>query len=366
MQRLFDSIDFIRQRKFENPEADKATIQAAYVQAFSPAKARSVLLGEGFALRFSEARTGSFSNTVLSLSALEAYDAEPFVIVVVRSDRVDFMLANTTFLKKISHSSIQLRHDNIKGSFNGSDIMADYERLQNSPPQFEALFALHSAFTWDENVDRLVEATNAIVGRDNRFRPSGVEIAAIMAASERAAAALAAPQFLETERELCARLEVERDAVVAAAQIDNVNLRGNAIEQLLTGAGNAHELGDLVRPLGEGRLIVDIKTKLLNRASAPKAYNIDKMLRFLSEPGSVFAFFMVAVDIHAGTVSGRLLPILESALLATTGVQHHWAGRASRGVTQLSGQFGKASAPGYQPSVDIGRARSFLEGLLTL
>ena len=92
MQTLLDSIDFIRRRKDENPEADKALLQAAYIEAFNPTKARSVLAGNGFALRFSEARTGSFSNTVLSLSALQAYDSLPFVIVVVRQDRVDFLL----------------------------------------------------------------------------------------------------------------------------------------------------------------------------------------------------------------------------------------------------------------------------------
>jgi hypothetical protein len=37
---------------------------------------------------------------------------------------------------------------------------------------------------------------------------------------------------------------------------------------------------------------------LLDRASAPKAYNIDKMLMFLAEPGSVLAFFMIGVDIQ--------------------------------------------------------------------
>jgi hypothetical protein len=191
-------------------------------------------------------------------------------------------------------------------------------------------------------------------------------MATILAAPGRAAAALTAPQFLEAERELRTLLERHQDAILRAAQIDNVNLRGNAIEQLLTGVGNAHELGDLIRPLGDGQLLVDIKTKLLDRASAPKAYNIDKMLKFLAAPDSVFAFFMVAVDTQAGVVSGRLLPILESALLEVTGVQHHWAGRASRGVTQLSGQFGRASAPSYQPTINVDRARSFLETLLAL
>jgi hypothetical protein len=244
--------------------------------------------------------------------------------------------------------------------------MTVYEGRRNAPDHFDALFAQHSAFTWEENVERLVEATNAIVGRDNRFRPTDAEKAVIIGAAERAHAALGDEQFQQAERELCQLLDAHRESVLRAARIDNVNLRGNAIEQLLTGAGNAHELGDMVRPIGGGQAVIDIKTKLLDRASAPKAYNIDKMLRLLAQPGSVLAFFMIAVDTGNETVSGRLLPVLESGLLDSTGVQHHWAGRTSRGVTQLSGQFGRASGPNYHPSVDLQRARSFLEQLLAL
>jgi hypothetical protein len=38
----------------------------------------------------------------------------------VRPKDVEFLLANATFLKKISHSSHQLRIDNVKGSFSGT------------------------------------------------------------------------------------------------------------------------------------------------------------------------------------------------------------------------------------------------------
>lgn len=365
MQALFDSIDFIRGIKAEKPAADKALLHAAFIEAFKPTKlGRSVLIADGFAFRFSEANKPSFSGTVCGLSTLKKCDDKPFVVCVVRPGQVDFLLANTSFLKKISHTSHKLRSDNIKGSFNGTDIMREYGGMLNSPPKFEALFALHSAFTWEENVERLVESTNAIVGRDNRFQPNDADIAVIMAAPERAAAAIANPQFREAERELRELVDSQRDAVLQAAQIDNVNLRGNAIEQLLTGVANAHELGDLVRPLGDGRLVIDIKTKMLDRASAPKAYNIDKMLAFLAEPGSVFAFFMIGVDIRAGTVFARLLPVLDSVLVGATIIQHHWAGRTSRGVTQLSGQFGRASALDYQPVVDLAQAHSFLDRLL--
>jgi hypothetical protein len=366
MANLQEAIEFIRRTKQEDISRGKESIQAAYIARFNPQRFRSVYAGDGYALRFSEARTGTFSNTVLSLSALQMHDDRPFVVVVVRERTVDFLLANATFLRKISHSSLQLRQDNIKGSFNGTDIMVEYEGIPNRPENFDELFALHGAFTWAENVGRLVEATNAIVGRDSRFRPSDAQREILMAAPERAAAAIASPAFREIERELMDTVAARRAAIIDAARIDNVNLRGNAIEQVLTGGANRHDLGDLVKEVEGGPLVIDIKTKLLDRASAPKAYNVDKMLAFLAKPGSVFAFLMLAVDTQSGQLSARLLPVLEASLLEATVVQHHWAGRSSRGVTQLSGRFARGSAPDYRPSVDIARARGFLADLLAL
>lgn len=367
MRALHESIQFINDFKVANPEADKSAVQEAWVAWASPEKIRSVFVGDGFAIRFSEAKTGAFSNTVLSLSALAKHDMRPFVVAVVRSSTVDFLLANATFLKKVSHSSQQLRADNVKGSFNGTDILAAFEGTPNKPDHFDDLFALHSAFSWEENLERLVEATNEIVARNIRFQPSAEERALILGAPARFASAVCSPEYAEVEHDLAARMVAAKADILAAAQIDNVNIRGNAIEQLITGDGNAHELGDIVLPLGEGgELVVDVKTKLLDRASAPKAYNVDKVLRLLAQPGSVLAFFMIGVDTARGEVSGRLLTVLDDALRNSTVVQHHWAGRGSRGVTQLSGNFGQALSPGYQPSINVNQAQSFLSGLLDL
>jgi hypothetical protein len=363
---LRGALEFIDDYKRVHAAANKAELQKAYIERFRPRQERSVFVGKGYALRFSEARTVGFSNTVLSLSALQMHDARPFVVVVARSSGIDFLLSNSTFLKKISHSSHELRVGNIKGSFNGTDIMLEYEGTPNKPENFDLLFAQHSAFTWTENVERLVEATTAIVGRDNRFRPTIAQIGVVLAAPDRAAAALELPKFRAVEEELKGLVSQRRAEILEAARLDNVNLRGNAIEQILTGGINAHELGDFRRNLGDVRLVVDIKTKLLDRASAPKAYNVDKMLTFLSETGSVFCFLMVGVDTKAGTVGARLLPIFDNSLMDVTCVQHHWAGRTSRGVTQLSGHLGHALAADYVPVIDITRARRFLESLLAL
>jgi hypothetical protein len=361
---LADAIRFITEVKSSTPRADKAEIQQAYVERFSPQRRRSLFIGQGYSMRFSETQGSSFSNTVLSLSALREVDDCEMVVCVVGPISVRFLLANSTFLSKISHSSHRLRIDNVKGSFNGTDILTNYEGVANQPETFEQLFAMHAAFTWAENLERLVEATTAIVARNLRFDPTAEQRAVILAAPERAAAALSSTRFTEAENELRAIVLQGEAEIVLAAAVENVNLRGNRIERLVTGGATVHELGDLRRAFGGGELVVDVKTKLLDRVSAPKAYNIDKMLAFLAKEGSVFAFLVLGVDVRAATVVARLVPVLDQILLAATAVQHHWAGRGSRGVTQLSGRFDRVLASDYGPEIDIVKANAFILELL--
>ena len=136
---------------------------------YSLTKERSVLVGQGFAVRISKATGASFSNTVLGLGVLRKYDANPFVVIVVRPNKIDMFLANSTFLKKISHSSRDLREDNIRGSFLGHDIMSTYQGMENSSKKVGSLFAKHKATSWEVNFSRLVAATAGIIGQGVRF-----------------------------------------------------------------------------------------------------------------------------------------------------------------------------------------------------
>lgn len=343
----------------------KADVQAAFAEKTGAKQARSVFLAHGYSFRFSEANTDSFSNVVLSLSTLRNYDGIPFIVCIVRTDRLDFRLANATFLKRISHSSHTLRTDNIRGSFLGHDIVDEFEGIQNRPENFDELFSLHSTFTWEENVERLVEATNAIVPRDSRFAVTSERRVILMEAPSRAALALGTEVWIGAERELSVNTEKNRDALLEAAKIDNVNIRGNAIEQLITGEVNAHRLDDLSFALTtSGILIVDIKTKLLERASAPKAYNIDKMLSTLSEPGNVFALFLIGIDATQSNVITRLASIFDPVILTATRVQHHWAGRSSRGVTQFTGNLKRIFLENYEASVDVAGGEALLRKLI--
>ena len=106
------------------PTGDKDSVIKYVCSKYPFTLDRKVYYCRYFAVRFSYSQSGAFSNTVLSLSALQKYDKIPFFVVLVRNGASNVIyLANSTFLSKISHSSKELTMCNIKGSFNGSDIV---------------------------------------------------------------------------------------------------------------------------------------------------------------------------------------------------------------------------------------------------
>ena len=109
--------------------ANKLTLAAVVQNEFGLTRDRSVYYSQYFAIRFCQSKksSASFSNTVLALSVLQKYDEKPFIVCLVTPDRNYLMLANTSFLRKISHTSQELRVNNIKGSFLGTDIVRVYE-----------------------------------------------------------------------------------------------------------------------------------------------------------------------------------------------------------------------------------------------
>src|SRR2546427_4876402 len=294
---------FIRNYRAQHPGSQKDAIATATAKEFGLTLSRKVYVGPDFALRFSYAGGPSFSNVVLSLSALKQFDDRPFVVCILRPSTIEFLLANSTFLKKVSHSSHQLRLDNVRGSFLGHDIVHRHETLENRPENFEALFATHKQWTWEQNLKRLVAATDEIVGTGVRMVITPTQEAAILGAASLSAMLSSDPEYLGISERLTTSVESRRAEILAAGDIDNVNLRGNKIEQIITQAGNFHRLDDLIFPLrGGSRVLVDVKTKILTLHSNPKGFNIDKYLHSLSQGHTVISFFFVGIDVSTGTL----------------------------------------------------------------
>ena len=117
-------------------KVNKARLQGLVQREFSLIKDRSVFYTDTFAIRFSSSKSTSFSNTVISLSNLQKYDDFPFIVCLNTPNKNYLFLANTTFLSKVSHSSQELREDNIRGSINGSDIVKVFNGIDNEPKNF--------------------------------------------------------------------------------------------------------------------------------------------------------------------------------------------------------------------------------------
>lgn len=363
--------------------ADKQALTKLVQSAFALTKDRSVFYCRDFAIRFCTANNRSFGNTVLSLSALQKYDQLPFVVCLVTPDKNHLMLANTTFLRKISHSSQELRTDNIRGSFNGSDIMRDFEGIDNEPCNFEFLFTSHENYTFAENLERLVEATNNIHPTGKRFEPTMQQISCIMRSVERAKDFLKSTDYDSLNEDLQARVNAVASEIAIAAFIDNVNLRGRIIEYLITSADDlrgvlidalhtgrplpeiytADKLGDYERNFNDFDTETDIKTKVLFLSSNPKGYNIDKLLSFLAAERSVYLIYVVAIDEHKH-ISTRLCSMYNRQILNGTRIIKHWAGRNSRGVTQYDGNALESTIYDFDSSIDTIDAENFIKGCI--
>lgn len=361
-------IDFILKEKISNPNAKKGDLSSACCEALSLEKKGSVLFSDHLAVRFSKASGASFSNVVLSLSTLKKYDHLPFIVVVVRQESIEFLLANSTFLKKISHSSKKLRVDNIKGSFLGHDIIRKIGDVENKPENFTSLFDRHLATPWDENISRLVETTSGIVPTGKRFEPTPEQMKEILKSPELSYTVSVSEEFLKVKLELEQLVQTHAEEILQLAKIDNVNERGNSIEQLLTGSDNRHEIDDMNRQLSSGiELLIEIKTKLLDKSksSNPKAYNIDKMLEKLSSGNTAFVFLFIGIDIENSIVTSSTVSIFDESIIAGTLIQGHWSGLNSRGTTQLRGDTMESIfSNSFQERIVRGSSKKFLRWLM--
>ena len=362
---------------------DKGILSKLVQNQFRLEKNRSVFFNEWFAIRFCRSEKRYCSNTVLSLSALTMYDMLPMIICLVTPYKNYLMLANSTFLKKISQTSQNLRTDKIRGSFNSNNIMRESGGIQNTPENFEALFALHQKHTFSENLARLVEATSQIEPKGKKFIPSEEEIECINGSINRAIAFMGSEEYRVLDADLKERVKAVEEEILLAASIDNVNLRGRFIEFLITGEGEAKELlirclhgkkmppkiftadklGDYKRNFEHFKTETDIKTKVLFLKSNPKGYNVDKVLSFLAEEKSVYLIFLVAIDLQ-GKIHTRLCSMYNRQILEGTSVKHEWAGRDSRGVTQFQGKALESTIFSFENEIDFESAQIFLSKLI--
>lgn len=381
---VFALIKFI---KSKDGVGNKSVLIEEVQEKFGFTKDRSVYYSEHLAIRYSSSSSSSFSNTVLSLSNLQKYDELPFLVCLVTPKKNIIYLANTTFLQKISHSSQELRADNIRGSFNGSDISKVFNGIDNSTENFQELFSIHEEIGFSGNLIRLVEATTGISPSGERSDVSASAKAIIEMAPERAARFVGSKEYEELKLDLDKKVAKYKTEILIAGFIENVNIRGRIIEYLIVGDdetlranlvkelhnrskrisrfGTKNDLGDYTKVFENYLTATDVKTKIMVLKSNPKAYNIDKMLEFLSNEKSVFMFYFIGLEPNK-IVAQTLVSVFQKELLKSTILLKHWAGRNSRGVTQFHGEAIHKLILSPNNEIDIEKSKKYLQGLIDL
>lgn len=275
---------------------------------------------------------------------------------------------------------------NIKGSFNGSDIMRSYNKTANSPENFDFLFALHQGLDWEDNLSRLVDASSRIKPVNQKFNPSMDEKTNIFNSIKRAIEFVESRNFHILEKELNDRCDRNRNEILIASHIENTNIRGRLIESLITSDEEERQhildnlqnievalpvydtkngLGDYCRNFDNGETYTDIKTKVVYLNSNPKAYNVDKFLKQMADAKSIFLFFFIGVD-EKSIFKTLLCSVYHGKLIDNTILQFHWAGRNTRGVAQFSGVAidGMLNEKDFKNEINSNKAKTFLKILL--
>ncbi len=381
---VVEFIDFV---KSKDGIGNKSRLIDETQKRFKLTRDRSVYYSKYFSVRFSYSASSSFSNTVISLSNLQKFDDLPFIVCLVTPEENILYIGNTTFLQKISHSSQQLRMDNIRGSLNGSDIVKEFNGLSNSPENFERLFSIHAEIGFDGNLARLVEATNNISPSGEKYKISSAAKLVIEGAPERAMEFVKSEEYKQLKSELDSRVERYKNEILIAGFIENVNIRGRIIEYLIAGEDDnlrgqliealhsgsqripsfrtQNNLGDYTRIFSKYYTATDVKTKIMVLSSNPKAYNIDKLLEFLVEDQSVFMLYFIGIGPRK-IINQILISMFQVDLLKSTILLKHWSGRHSRGVTQFEGDTIHDLIIAPNNEIDKRACRVFLKTLIEL
>ncbi len=195
-------------------------------------------------------------------------------------------------------------------------------------------------------------------------------------------------EFKQLKTELDTLVKNFQNEILIASLIENVKIRGNIIEYLIAGKNKElkqnliaslqnktdippfktdNELGDYVKDFGDVfHTATDIKTKIMILNSNPKAYNLDKMLSFLSNDKSAFMFYFVGIDFDK-VLNPVLVSMFHDKVLDNTILIKHWAGRNSRGVSQLNGaKIKKLFTDSSPANISLENSVKFLENVIEL
>ena len=330
---------YTKKKKREKERLTKPVVEELLLKEFKLEKVdRNLFAHKDFKIRVASTNSNSpkLGNTFKSFNSIIKYDDLPIILMIVSPNQIYYRLVNLTFIKKVSHSSKLLEVSKIRGNLNGPDIMSEFNGLENSKENFDKLFSMHLLENKKENIERIIRETHNIKASVSTGKKISVSLKDFEKYIKTENKLLLSKEFSileDTDRKKIFNLS--KEIIEVFETVDNVNLQGNTIEQLITGSGNTHGIEDTIYESVYGKIKIDYKTKNLNKKSSPKAVDINKLLETIAE-GSRFLFQLVEYNPENKEISTCLFSPFEEYVINNSLVQHHWSGRGSLGHIQFN------------------------------
>ena len=327
----------------------------------------SVYYCDDYAIRFCETAKKKVSNVVIGLLRIIEYDDRPFIICVVSQKKNELFLSNTSCLIKVTHTSKKLNFDKIRGSILFNDIKMKIDGIKNIPTNFEHIFNKHIVKDFDKVFCRLVEKTQMIKGRDTKIDLTGEDIEKIMLSPERAISFVNSFEYTDLKKTLEKMVLDAMPELILASDIGGSKRRGKVMEEIITGIRSDNKLEDYKKVYENYSIFINIKTKLTELSSNPVGYNIDKMLKVLLDPTSVFLLFFIFID-KDKNIETRLCSVFDVNLILDncridTGT---WTAAISRGTIQFKEKSIYSIIKDGPKLGSVYKSKKFLEILLGL
>lgn len=363
--------DFVKNNNKKTAKQIKEEIEKEFGKKFNIEKNRSLWIFSDFVIRFSSVENEkNGGNTICSFKKIIKYDYIPCICCVIRPQKVDFFLMNLSFVKKISHSSIRLIKDKIRGSINLPDILKIYQDIPNSFNNFNKLFFIHKNQNKNNNIERIIGNTENVVSNKIKFNPTDEEKIKIIKAIYLSKEISDSEQYKNIDYQLKEEIKYKKMSIIQCAKENNTKNRGDSIEKIITGTEIDHDICDFEKTfyynLNEIHLGIGLKTRTLSgKNSSPCLYNIDKMLRYLSIDYNLFSLFMIRINIEEEKIDSVLISIFDQIILKKTMINPHWASKNSRGHAQLSHKNCQSIYNyDFKEKIDIDIAKEYIEKLL--
>lgn len=331
LQKIIEFQNFIKNDC--NNISDKNIVRDKSIQIFNLNKDRTTYYNNEFAVVFSfTSNINHYSNVIISLNKIKKYDNIPFFNAVITNNENHLFLINSSFIKKISHSSKNLSLTHICGSILGTDIIKtenieDYnEHLQN---------------TWENNFIRIYNNTKNIVPKYSKKIFDKNEINNIFQSIDYAEN-FYKNSYFTIQSQLDEQLKFinnNYNTILSKIKNKDSNTRGKIIQEIfitqsLDPLFNTFYSSNGLDDYKIDNYYIDIKTHFEGNPSNPKLYNIDKLLSFYSNnPSKIFCIYIICLNDKCAT--GLLYSVYDENILNNILITNAWSGINSRGTTQI-------------------------------